>query len=57
MTYRELLRALIELSDEQLSMNVSVYSEALDEFTKVSDFSFTVGDDVLCDDHPILIFG
>jgi hypothetical protein len=54
MTYGELLTKLYELSPSNLAHDVSVYCEVSDEFFAVSDFTFTVGNDVLDDNHPIL---
>jgi len=47
MTYGELLTKLYELSPSNLAHDVSVYCEVSDEFFAVSDFTFTVGNDVL----------
>lgn len=56
MTYKELLNNLNKLSPEQLDMfDVCVYDCSIDEYLPVTDFSFTIGDDVLDDNHPILI--
>lgn len=54
MTWEE-LQAHIEVMDaDQKKTDATVYDTAEDEFFKVSDINFTVGDDVLEDNHPFL---
>lgn len=56
MTYQDLLDVLNDMSKEHLETTVTYYSDHTDEYYPVTDLTFTVGgDDVLDDDHPILI--
>jgi len=56
MTYRE-LKAHIEVMDkEQLEMDVTVFDDASDEYLPIYDIDFTVENDILVDNHPVLIF-
>jgi len=54
MTWNE-LKAHIEVMDkEQANTDATIYSVGQDEFFKISDINFTVGNDVLDDNHPFL---
>ena len=55
MTYKNLLEFLQTLTAEQLAQTVSVYDCTQDEYHPSQDVTFTVGDDVLDDNHPILL--
>lgn len=55
MTYKQLLEFLGELSAEQLNQSVSIYDCEYDEYHPAHTPAFTEGDDVLDDNHPILI--
>ena len=54
-TYKQLLHFLESLTPEQLEANVAVYDATEDEYHPSHAATFTVGDDVLDDNHPILI--
>jgi hypothetical protein len=58
-TYRELQRMLGRMTDEQLDMDISVYSEAPDEFYSVEGIGFIKdgeeASDVLDVGHPYLV--
>jgi len=57
-TYRELQHILLRMNKTQLDMNVSVYSEAFDEFYPVDGIGFIKdgeeASDVLDVGHPYL---
>jgi hypothetical protein len=55
MSYRELLKFLMSLEDSQLDDNVTIYDYNEDEYIPVTDFTTTVGTDVLDDNHAILL--
>jgi hypothetical protein len=58
MTYRELLKQLQQLNEEQLNSDVCVYNKWEDQFIQY-DVDFTLADeecDVLDLDHPIIRF-
>tara|TARA_X000001388_G_scaffold66086_1_gene52798 strand:+ start:86 stop:283 length:198 start_codon:yes stop_codon:yes gene_type:complete len=54
-TYRQLLEALWELTEEQLDLNVTIYDFQNEEYYPLNYTSTTVGDDVVDDEHPVLI--
>jgi hypothetical protein len=54
-TYRQLLAALQELSQDELDMNVSVYDSTNEEYYPLNYTGKCEGDDVLDADHPIMI--
>ena len=54
-TYRQLLEALLELSQEELDMNVTIYDFTNEEYYPLNYTGKTEGDDVLDADHPIMI--
>lgn len=53
MTYKELLKHLIELTDEQLKMNVTLYNDEHDEFCE-GTLQIIEKDDRLDVGHPVL---
>jgi len=54
MTWDE-LKAHIEVMDpEQRKTDATIHCTTSDEFFQVHDINFTVGDDVLDDNHPFL---
>lgn len=55
MTYGELLEQLYELSPQQLNQTVTVYSG--DEYLPVSETGIAADDDVLDEDHFVLVTG
>ena len=55
MRYKDLLVFLQGLTEDQLNQNVGVYDCVDDEYHPAHDATFTVGDDVFDDNHPILI--
>ena len=54
-TYRQLLEALLELSQEELDMNVTIYDFTNEEYYPLNYTGKTEGDDVLDANHPIMI--
>jgi len=54
-TYRQLLAALQELSQDELDMHVSVYDGTNEEYYSLNYTGKCEGDDVLDADHPIMI--
>ena len=54
-TYRELLEALQELSEEELDMTATIYDKTFDAYMPIDYTDKTVGDDVLDECHPIII--
>lgn len=54
-TYRQLLEALQELSQEELDMHVSIYDATNEEYYPLNYTSKTEVDDVLDADHPIMV--
>ena len=54
-TYRQLLEALLELSQEELDMNVSIYDFTNEVYYPLNYTGKCEGDDVLDADHPIMI--
>jgi hypothetical protein len=59
MTYRELLGALCQLSDEQLGMDVCVYDSEMSEAFDVSEMNIAEKfgiEDVVGENQPILAF-
>ena len=54
-TYRQLLEALCELTEEQLGLHVTVYDFQKEEYYPLNYTGTTEGDDVVDDEHPILI--
>jgi len=55
MTYKNLLDFIQTLAPEQLNQTVSIFNCEQDEYYPAHDATFTVGDDVLDDNHPILL--
>jgi hypothetical protein len=53
-TYRALRDWINMLDEDQLDNTVTVHLTQTDEFYEVLDTNFTVGDDVLDDNHPYL---
>ena len=59
MTYRELLGAMCQLTDEQLGMDVCVYDAEDDESFDVSEINVAEKfgiEDVVGENQPILVF-
>ena len=54
-TYRQLLEALCELTEEQLDLHVTVYDFQKEEYYPLNYTGTTEGDDVVDDEHPILM--
>jgi len=54
-TYRQLLEALQELSQDELDMHVTVYDSTNEEYYPLNYTGKCEGDDVLDTDHPIMI--
>jgi len=56
-TYRELLSALLELSEEELDMTATVYDAALewDTYYPITSTDKTVELDVLDEGHPVIV--
>ena len=54
-TYRQLLAALQELSQDELDMNVTVYDNTNEEYYPLNYAGKCEGDDVVDADHPIMI--
>ena len=54
-TYRQLLAALQELSQDELDMHVSVYDATNEEYYPLNYTGKCEGDDVVDADHPIMI--
>ena len=54
-TYRQLLEALLELSQEELDMNVSIYDFTNEVYYPLNYTGKCEGDDVLDANHPIMI--
>ena len=54
-TYRQLLEALLELSQEELDLSVTIYDSSREEYYPLNYTGKTEGDDVLDSDHPIMI--
>ena len=55
MTYRELIKELGQLTDEQLECTVTVEDINYGEYY-AGDFDILVESDVLDEDHPIITF-
>ena len=55
MTYRELIKQLGQLTDEQLECTVTVEDINYEEYY-AGDFDIVVESDVLDEDHPVLTF-
>ena len=56
-TYRELLNALLELSEEELDMTATVYdgSHEWDTYYPITSTDKTVELDVLDEGHPVIV--
>jgi len=54
MTWKELSAHIAVMDDSQKETDATVYRTSYDEFFRVNDINFTVGDDVLDDNHPYL---
>ncbi len=59
-TFRDLLEALKELTDEQLDKTATVYVKEEDEFYPITDYKISDGDadpaaGILDDNHPYFI--
>ena len=55
-TYRQLLEALQELTEDELDLSVTLYDSQREEYYPLNYCGKTEGDDVVDHDHPILIF-
>ena len=56
MTYRELLEQLCNLTPEQFKQTVTVYVSE-DDYVPVNDTGIAADDDVLDEDHFVLVTG
>ena len=54
-TYRELLEALKELSEEQLDKTATIYDKSFDAYMPIDYTEKTEEDDVLEADHPVIV--
>ena len=54
MTWGQLAAHIEVMDPEQKKTDVTVQLLPIDEFFRVGDINFTVGDDVLDDNHPYL---
>ena len=54
-TYRELLEALKELSEEQLDKTATIYDKSFDAYMPIDYTDTTWDDDVLEANHPIIV--
>jgi hypothetical protein len=54
-TYRQLLNALLELSEEELDMTATIHDVEPDAYYPITATDKTVEADVLDSDHPIII--
>ncbi len=54
-TYRELLKALKELTEEELDMTATIYDKTFDAYMPIDYTEKTVDDDVLEAYHPIIV--
>ena len=54
-TYKQLLEALLELSQEELDMHVTIYDFTNEEYYPLNYAGKSEGDDVLDANHPIMI--
>lgn len=54
MTWGQLAAHIEMMGLEQYKTDVTVHCTKSDEFFQVGDINFTVGDDVLDDNHPFL---
>jgi hypothetical protein len=57
MTYRELLAALQELTDEELALDVTIFSEPEGEYYEGIDTDKTCQNDILDENYPVIIMG
>ncbi len=55
-TYRQLLEALQELTEDELDLSVTLYDLQREEYYPLDHCNKTKEADVLDSDHPILIF-
>jgi len=53
-TWEQLAAHISVMDDEQKKTDATVHCTKSDEFFQVQDINFTVGDDVLDDNHPFL---
>lgn len=56
MTYRELHKAILDFSEEQLDMDVTVYDGGRGEYFGDGILGETTVTDVLDNGHPVIIF-
>ena len=56
-TFRDLLAALKELSDEDLGLTATVYNASIDEFYPIVHTDRASRVDVLDSDHPYIVIG
>lgn len=54
-TYRELLNALLELSEEELDMTATIHDVEPDTYYPITSTDKTVELDVLDEGHPVII--
>lgn len=54
-TYKDLLAALLELSEDELSMTATIYDKSFDAYYPIDNTNKTEDDDVLDANHPVLI--
>jgi hypothetical protein len=54
-TYREVLEALKNLSEEDLDKTATVYVRGVDEYYPIQTFGVTPDTDVLDKDHPYFL--
>lgn len=54
-TYRELLKALKELTEEELDMTATIYDKTFDAYMPIDNTEKTADDDVLDANHPIIV--
>jgi len=54
-TYRELLEALQELSEEESDMPATIYDKTFDAYMPIDYTEKTTDDDVLDAHHPVIV--
>ena len=54
-TYRDLLKALQELPEEQLDKTATIYDKSFDAYMPIDYTEKTEEDDVLEADHPVIV--
>jgi hypothetical protein len=55
MTYRNLITKLLNLSDDELDLDVTIYDKQEDEYYYVDDVIIAPNDGVLDKNHPVLL--